>query len=98
MDTKVSGFFAFPSQHEHLVETIESSIAQINSTIGDVVVLRSWRSLAVGGRVIIREICEAIDECELFLCDLTHLNHNVLFELGYAVAKDKRIWIQWIEQ
>ena len=28
-----------------------------------------------------------------FICDLTSLNRNVLFELGYAIAKNKRIWI-----
>lgn len=27
------------------------------------------------------------------MCDLTYLNNNVLYELGYAIAKKKAIWI-----
>lgn len=43
--------------------------------------------------VISREILKAIDDCEIFVCDLTYFNHNVLFELGYAISKDKKILI-----
>ena len=37
--------------------------------------------------------CAAIDESELFFADLTGANPNVMFELGYAIARDKRIWL-----
>ena len=36
---------------------------------------------------------KVIDECEIFVCDLTYFNHNVLFELGYAIGKNKEILI-----
>ncbi len=34
-----------------------------------------------------------IVESDVFACDLTYLNDNVLFELGYAIANRKEIWI-----
>lgn len=43
--------------------------------------------------VISREVLEAIRTAEIFACDITHFNHNVLFELGYAIGKRKSILI-----
>jgi hypothetical protein len=37
-------------------------------------------------------VCRAIDASEVFICDLTDLNLNVLFEFGYAVARGKIVW------
>ena len=84
------GFFAFPSS-ESLVETVEEAIAVINHT--HTIEITSWRALRVSGKTVITEICRAIEESEVFLADLTYLNPNVLFELGYAIARNKRICI-----
>lgn len=43
--------------------------------------------------VINKEVLEAIDRCTIFACDVSYFNHNVLFELGYAIGKDKKILI-----
>ena len=86
---KSKGFFAYPSEPVSHSEIIEDAIKQING--GQVVDAISWKSTSVSGKFIMVEICRQIDNCEMFLCDLTNLNHNVLFELGYAVAKNKRI-------
>jgi len=53
----------------------------------------SWKSTSIGGKFVILSICEMIDVKDIFICDLTYLNPNVLFELGYAIAKKKRVWI-----
>ena len=87
----ITCFVAYPSKPRSLAETIETAIEMINDT--GVVKVIGWRSLPVAGRIIIRQICDAIDKSDLFICDMTILNPNVLFELGYAIAKKKRIWI-----
>ncbi len=81
-------FFAYPSKPDSLAETVELAINQINGTSTAQVV--SWKNLTVGGKLVITEICKTITNCDVFLCDLTHLNHNVLFEFGYALALGKR--------
>ena len=55
--------------------------------------IKRWEEYSIGGNFIINTICDAIDEAELFFADLTGLNPNVMFELGYAIAHDKRIWL-----
>ena len=46
-----------------------------------------WEDLRISGTIIATEIFEYIKNCDKFACDLTYLNHNVLFELGYAIAQ-----------
>jgi hypothetical protein len=72
-------------------ETVESAIDLISNS--GVVEIAGWKSLFPGGRPIIGRIFEAIRDCNCFIADLTGLNPNVLFELGYAVAHRKRVWI-----
>jgi hypothetical protein len=55
--------------------------------------LKTWESCKVGGKIVIGEICKEIDRANIFCADLTGLNHNVMFELGFAIARNKRIWL-----
>lgn len=92
MSTEIpSGFFAYPSTPQSIGETITAAIRKINH--GQAVKLTSWEDCRTGGKIIIEEICRVIDKCDLFCADLTGLNPNVMFELGYAIAKNKRIWL-----
>ncbi len=91
MFSRKSCFVAYPSKPPDLAYAIEEAIEKINQ--GQVVIMNGWKSTSVGGRFVITAICEAIDNNNIFVCDLTSLNHNVLFELGYAIAKNRRIWI-----
>ncbi|NLV22413.1 MAG: hypothetical protein GXY49_10570, partial [Syntrophomonadaceae bacterium] len=86
-----TGFYAYPSEPLDVGEIIEDSIKQINDS--NLAQIRSWKQLRIQGSIIITEICKEIDRCNTFCCDLTYLNANVLFELGYAIAKNKKIWI-----
>jgi hypothetical protein len=49
--------------------------------------------LQVSGRLIISEVLGHIDLSQLAAFVLTYLNHNVMFELGYAIGAHKRIWL-----
>ena len=83
-------FFAYPSSIPSHVEIIEEAIEEINNN--KVVEVIGWKKVPTTGKFIIIEICKEIDSCSVFLCDLTALNNNVLFELGYAIARKKRIF------
>lgn len=84
-------FYGYPDQPSDIAESIETAIATINQ--GSVVSVKGWKENKTSGKIIIGEILTEIDAAELFACDLTHLNLNVLFELGYAIGTNKRIWI-----
>ena len=49
--------------------------------------------MSTSGTRLIDTILTNIDRADVFACDLTHLNVNVAFELGYAIGRFKRIWV-----
>jgi hypothetical protein len=87
----ISGFIAFPSRSPARIETIEAAATKIRES--GVVDLKSWQSLSIGGRLIVNAICDAIEKADLFVADVTSLNPNVLFEIGFAIARKRRIWL-----
>ncbi len=86
-------FFAYPSEPVSLLYNITVAVDQINASSGGVVSIQKWQDLNPNGNLIIDKVCEAINDCDIFLCELTDLNPNVVFELGYAIASQKRVWI-----
>jgi hypothetical protein len=84
-------FVAYPSTPVARAETVERAIETVRGN--GVFEIKGWKSLFAGGRPIISRIFEEIRDCKCFIADLTGLNPNVLFELGYAVAHRKRIWL-----
>lgn len=91
MPDKVQCFVAYPSASQSRAESVELAIEEING--GGVAGIAGWKSVSITGRLIISAICDRIRESQVFIADVTGLNPNVLFELGYAIALNKRIWL-----
>jgi len=85
------GFFAYGSTPTSSGECIEEAIKIINSS--HEVELSSWKQLKISGKYLISSILDAIDNCDFFCADITNLNNNVLFELGYAISREKVIFL-----
>jgi len=90
MNASPTAFFAYPNV-TRISDAINAFSEEINKA-GLVEVL-PWESMQIGGKLLVSEICKSIDERDVFLADITKLNPNVLFELGYAIARKKRIWL-----
>ncbi len=89
-----TAFYAYPSRPARLGETIEAAAKIVNDGHQSRHVrIRTWSQISIAGKVVIDQVLRAISDAELFACDLTYPNPNVLFELGYAIGKLKRIWI-----
>ncbi len=86
-----TGFFAYGSAPHSIPATIKAAIESINK--GQPTTLFSWENLEIGGKYIVQEICDKIDDSDFFCADITTINPNVMFELGFAIARDKRIWL-----
>lgn len=87
-----TGFFAYGSQIPSSGESIEEAIKIINEANEDIRI-ESWINLKVSGSLIISNILDAIDNSDFLCADLTGLNDNVLFEIGYALAKKKPLYL-----
>lgn len=77
--------FLYPSQPEFLAETIEDAGRQLSNIAGEKKWL-TWKNLDVQGQVIFCEICKAMRFTKVVIADVTTLNFNLLFEVGYALG------------
>jgi len=51
-----------------------------------------WEDLPIQGRLMIQQVLDAIDSSTTLLAEVSALNFNVLFELGFGIARDKHAW------
>lgn len=91
MERKPQGFFAYSSIPASSGEAIESAVREINSL--KEVDIFTWPRIARGGNLVIDDILTCIERSDFVCFDLTGMNDNVLFELGFAIARKKPIWI-----
>ena len=84
-------FFAYPQSAHQRREAIVAASSDIGGNPG--FSCTTWESLRGSGRLLISKVISAIDDADVFACDLTRFNENVLFELGYAMGARKSIWI-----
>ena len=89
--SKPTAFLAYASGMPAFEETIENAVDRLNKS--NAVEILSWNKLQIGGRILLASICDEINQRDIFIADITKLNPNVLFELGYAIAKNRRIWL-----
>lgn len=77
-------FIAYASSPQVIGEAIEP----INKSLTE---YKTWSQMDVLGNSINQEIWDAIDNCDNFVGDISVLNHNVIYEIGYAIGKKKNI-------
>ncbi len=83
-------FFAYPSRPASLVETIKEAVGEINRSRN--VKVQIWERVVQPGKMLITPIEKSIKRAQIFACDVTYPNFNVLYELGFAVGQGKRLW------
>lgn len=87
----VSIFFAYPLDPEATSETVALAAKNLNGRAE--ISAQTWQGLPVTGGLVLSQITAAIDRADLVCCELGTLSPNVLFELGYAIAREKPAWI-----
>lgn len=78
-------FFAYPGDPELISSTIETAIASLAATARHLEWL-TWRDMNPNGQILLCSICEAIRTSSAVVADVTTLNQNVMFELGFAIG------------
>lgn len=84
-----TAFFAYPSGNSAQEEIIDRTVRNVNHDTK--LSLQTWRRLRGNSSRIITEILEEIARRDILIGDITGLNPNVLFELGFAFALRKSI-------
>jgi len=85
-----TGFFAYASSPSEIGQTIDQAVLGLPRYAASLNV-KTWKSLDIVGHFISEEVLSGIDRADFFVADITTLNFNVTYEIGYAIGKSKRI-------
>jgi len=88
--SSMKGFFAYPSKQAPVVEAIKNSIDELKRfhAVHEIV---DWAELDVPGRFISTSVLHGIANADFLIADITALNFNVTYEVGYAIGCGKRL-------
>ncbi len=85
----LSGLVAYPSEPSQIGQTILRGLGKFHHEhqFPD---LTSWEENDIPGRFIATEVLQLIEKGNLFVADITKLNFNVVYEIGFAIGCKKR--------
>ncbi len=92
MSEQSIAFVAYASAESKVTESIEASVRQANALPGPVR-FEPWIYNDIPGNALISPIIEKIDDAPFVVADITTLNLNVVYEIGYAIGKSKRVFL-----
>jgi hypothetical protein len=101
----LDAFILYPSTPRLISETIEETLRKLRLESARV---SGWRDLQPAGQIIFCTICKQMRFAKAVVTDVTTLNFNLLFEIGYAIGlgvpvipvrdttflKDKRVFTE----
>lgn len=82
--------FLYPNQPELIATVIEEAAKLLRATASSTMNAPrdwvTWKDLGVSGQIIFCELCKAMRFTRLVVADVTTLNFNLMFEIGYALG------------
>jgi hypothetical protein len=85
-------FFAYPSTLPEVMQATRGA-GRLVAARGQDIELHLWIENDIAGRPLTDPIFEQINQCDILFADVTTVNFNVTFEIGYAIGLGKRIYI-----
>jgi hypothetical protein len=79
----VDGLFLFASEPKPIAATIEAAREELQAGGGS---WRSWTDFDIAGQLIFCEICKGIRGANEIFADVTTLNLNLMFEIGFCLG------------
>ena len=79
-----------PAKPPQLSDTIQRATSLANA-IGTSLSFHGWPETDIAGRPLVGPILDEIDKASFLVADITHLNFNVTYEIGFAIGSSKRV-------
>lgn len=85
----MKGFFAYPAKNAEIVFTITSAIDLLRKKRAGFV-METWETNDISGRCLVDPILAKLAIADILVADVSYLNFNVVYEIGYAIGRSKR--------
>ncbi|UQR64281.1 hypothetical protein LRP30_02885 [Bradyrhizobium sp. C-145] len=85
-------FVAYPSRDTALADGIVDAVRRANALTLPVI-YEPWLFNDIAGAALISPILEKIDDSPFVVADITYLNLNVVYEIGFTIGRQKRVFL-----
>jgi hypothetical protein len=85
-------FVAYPSKDAALTAVIREGLGKASAR-SNAYQYEPWEFNDIAGTPLISPIIEKIDDSAFVVADITYLNLNVVYEIGYAIGRRKRVFL-----
>ena len=92
MPTDTTGFIAYPSSPREVGESILAAVGTLQRNHPSWK-LQPWQANDVAGYCLTDPILDNIANARILIADVTKLNFNVTYEIGYAVGLQRRAFL-----
>ena len=92
MPDSLLAFVAYPSSDNSLAALILEAVRYANAR-SSAVRYEPWEYNDIAGQPMISPILERIDESSFMVADITYLNLNVVYEIGFSIGSRKRAFL-----
>lgn len=92
MVEKRSIFYAYPAAPPEVSQTVRGAQARLRAKV-PAISIHTWEENDIAGRPLADPIFVKISEADIVFADITALNFNVTFEIGYAIGLGKRVYL-----
>lgn len=86
-------FVAYPSRDAALVKVIAEGVGKANRMLGKRLRYTPWEFNDIAGNPLISPILDGIESSKFVVADITYLNPNVVYEIGFAIGKSRRCFL-----
>lgn len=92
MSNKHTAFVAYPGGDLKLTQLITDAVSRSNAK-PIAVFYRTWEFNDIPGHPLFSPILDGINESLFVVADISYLNLNVVYEIGFAIARRKRAFL-----
>jgi len=89
--SKPSAFVAYTGRDKELSDIIFSGVGKANSVDACLTRFEPWEYNDISGNHLLSPILEGIDKSPFIVADITYLNPNVVYEIGFAIGRKKKV-------
>jgi len=88
----MKAFYAYPSSIAEVTKVIRAAKRILSQNVRNLD-LHLWQENDISGRPLTDPIFQGIAEADIFVADITAIDFNVTFEVGFAIGRGKRIYL-----
>jgi hypothetical protein len=85
-----TGFIAYPSSVREIRDAIIATVEKAKK-LQPSLTLHPWEANDIAGRCLVDPILQKIATADFIVADVSRLNFNVVYEVGFSVGKHKRV-------